>query len=122
MTRSSFALGILFLVGGCGPGEYDVSGRVTFPDGQPLTTGQVIFESAEMKIGGAGTMRPDGTYSTHAPLRAGKYAVYISHAVSEPGGKQERSLVAKKYDSPNTSGLTIDIVRPTEFNIVVDRP
>jgi len=123
---------------GCGP-NVTVTGKVTFPDGTPLTTGQVLFESPAMLA--RGRIQSDGTYSiTTGELKGiprGTYQVSISGFeptyVPAPIGPQGHPMGAPQVIPPVipihrdfldsiTSGLTVDVQGRTVFNITVRPP
>jgi hypothetical protein len=54
---------VLVLFIGCGNGN-SVTGKVTFSDGTPLTSGEVMFSTSTFLA--AGKIQPDGTYVIHA--------------------------------------------------------
>ena len=109
-----------------------MSGKVVFSDDKnPLSHGEVGFESASGTFFARGDIQPDGTFvvgslKTNDGLPPGKYRVSVS-AVQQVG--QDRagyaifeSLIDTKYGTPATSGLTLDITKTTRnFNIEVDR-
>ena len=134
-------LAIVFTVG-CG--DPKVTGKVTFPDGTPLTVGQVMFQKEGFI--GSGTILKDGTYSAGKQkdgdgLPPGKYQVFLSEVMTfgEMSGKKAAqtatgsvsfevaptvNLIAQKFMSPSTSGLTIEVTSkgPNKLDIVVDPP
>jgi hypothetical protein len=81
---------------GCGARLYPVHGRVTYPDGKPLTEGMVVFESQsqEKPVTARGQIRGDGSYDlgTYKPgdgALPGKYRVLVApksdpNAVDKP--------------------------------------
>src|SRR5438067_1061279 len=72
-TRRIAAVALLCLLGaaGCGSGLYPVRGKVTYPDGKPVTEGMVVFESKseEARVTARGEIQSDGSFalSTHKP-------------------------------------------------------
>ena len=121
---------------GCGGAK--VTGKVTFDDGSPLTVGTVNFESGnELMIG---HIKPDGTYllvgsGKSSGIPQGSYKVFISnatedtdkvhaslHAMVQTDRKVQRELVASKFLSPTTSGLTCDVKGTTTYDIKVSKP
>ncbi len=87
---------------GCS-GPRVVDGEVRFSDGTPLEVGQVIFESAELRVGSACELNPDGTFRLLEPLPAGEYAVYITDArkaINAAAGIFGPVLIAEKYTDP----------------------
>ena len=138
----SIVLPLLVLVFVAGCGDPKVTGKVTFPDGTPLTTGQVMFQKEGFI--GSGSIKKDGTYSAGKQkdgdgLPPGTYQVFLSE-VSTFGEMSGNSgvetsigtvilevaptvdLVPTKYMSPATSGLTVTVDGPTKFDIEVEPP
>ncbi len=121
------------LAAGCGSNDHTLSGRVHFPDGSPLTHGQVVVESAAAKAGGAAAVGPDGAFAVHH-LPAGEYAVYVNRAfvpgsTPDPGAAVKPFeaappglLVAPKFTSPEASGLTAAVPAPGPVDLVVEKP
>jgi hypothetical protein len=121
---------ILFVTG-CG-NNIKVSGKVTFPDGSPLSTGTVIFENEHNSF--RGKIQKDGTFRLgHLKdgdgIIAGKYQVTIGDAVTRKLSEDRRSitsttfLVAEKFRLPKTSGIEYDIQKKiTNISIVVEPP
>jgi len=141
----SFALFFcVLLAAGCG-GNVKVTGKVTFPDGEPLTTGQVVFENE--KISAMGKLTGDGTYTLGTDKESngipkGQYRVYITGAVTygdppqipaatggtyNPAGNSgllpsSISLIDRKFRSAETSELVADVKGPMNYDIEVGRP
>ena len=144
MKQISISLVLLFcalIAVGCGE-NVKVTGKVSFPDGEPLSTGQVIFENE--KISGMGKLSADGSYTLGSDkenngIPPGKYRVFITGAVTY-GEVQERSagmfdqrgsqsplpssipLIHRKFLSAETSGLEVDVKGAMEYNIDVEKP
>lgn len=124
----------LLLLGavGCSGGRYPVSGRVTFPDGSPLTEGTVIGESGDgaERVMAQGDLRPDGTFEwgTIQPRDGARPGVYrvavLPHGVGDADrSKGVKPAVAKKFTDPNTSGITFEVKETrNELNITVTKP
>ena len=128
---------------GCGKG-FPVGGKVTFPDGSPLTVGYVCFETPTMTL--TGTINSSGEYkisgaSPEEGVPAGEYQVYIAGAVksgSENSGppeldsdgnalvrtidKPDIPLIHPKYTTKSSSGLQCEVKGKTTFNIEVTQP
>jgi hypothetical protein len=121
-----FALCIL-LIAGCG-NKVKVSGNVKFPDGEPLSTGRVVFENDQFYY--YGNLQKDGSFSVGTRrdgdgIPRGKYRVAVEYAfVTTPDGQPtEELLIAKKHANTKTSGLEYDIQkRTTDINITVEKP
>jgi len=130
---------VLVFVAGCG--DPKVTGKVTFPDGTPLTKGQVMFQK-EGFVGSA-NIQKDGTYSAGKlkdgdGLPPGQYEVFITGTamyddseVETPqefvaGGKPNFrtstpvEVIDFKYMAPNTSGLKVDVKGATKYDIKVE--
>jgi len=133
----AFFLLLMFAVG-CG-GNVSVTGKVTFPDGSPLTYGEVLFETSTTLA--RGTIQSDGTYSLSAGeergIPRGTYQVYIggfSPTVTAPqigpdgrpiGGAQViRPVIPVHRDflHSSTSNLTANVQGRTVFDITVRPP
>jgi hypothetical protein len=123
-TRVAFflaatALTCSSLIGCGGRSTYQVSGRVQYADGSPLTGGTRIIRleptddtTAEIRKVASGYIEPDGTFEmfTRKPgdgVIAGKYWVTFSVMDKPMGGK---SLIAEKFTR----------IESTPFEILVD--
>ena len=110
-----FLFAVLLIVG-CGDGRPErvpVSGKVTI-DGQPLTTGSVMFIS-ETSRPAVGEIQQDGTFSlftyeANDGCIPGSYRVSIS--ANESTETSQKNLIPKKYFDHKTSGLSQEIVGP----------
>ena len=135
MNRYLFCLLLLFAIG-CG-GHPSVGGKVTFPDGSPLTEGQVLFESASLVA--QGTIQKDGTYTIRTGeekgVPAGTYKVSIGgfkptyeSSPPPPSGCPPPPPrvtapvipIARKFLDSATSGLVCEVKNKTTFNIEVE--
>ena len=135
-------LAIVYLAG-CG--DPKVTGKVTFPDGTPLTVGQVMFQKEGFIA--SGDIKKDGTYSAGKAkdgdgLPPGTYKVFINGAstydAAELAEIQEQSansggapvfrtprpinLIATKFESAGTSDLTVEVKGNTKYDITVEPP
>lgn len=113
----------LFFAVGCepaGPKLYPVSGKVTLKDGTPVKFGHVILHADRAKGNSTnevsqGTIR-DGEYTINTGMRpgapAGAYKVSIEAAdeVDEKNPYFTKWFADEKYCSPDTSGLTMEVV------------
>ena len=119
------------LLAGCN-NNVGLKGKVTFKDdGSPLTIGTVAF----LKDGhiARATLDDQGNYVVGFEeeangLPSGRWTVYITGALEilekDERGATIRSapLIDAKYESPETSGLVLDVDASTrEFNIEVER-
>ena len=146
MKKKSLVFFVLLLIfvalAGCG--DPKVTGKVTFPDGSPLTAGQVMFQSEGFI--GSGNIQSDGTYSAGKlkdgdGLPPGKYQVFITGAVAYDESDLELQsaevvigqrpmfktpiptvLISSKYQAPKSSGLTVDVNGRTKYDITVEKP
>lgn len=140
MTKNSHflaSLGLLALlilaVLGCGGGQktHPVTGKVTFPDGTPLTKGEVVFEGAEYEA--RGQIKEDGTYELGSyevddGAPPGSYRVYLDGAAAghsddfEEGEDEPKPLVHPRFLSAETSKLECEVDGETTFDIAVEQP
>jgi len=124
LTLLSLLAGVL----GCGSGNA-VTGKVTFDDGTPVTSGTVIAESREGDTGvsARGTIQPDGTYAlgTTKPgngVPAGHYRVLVipPDLTDKQLQAGEGSAIASKWTTFETSKLELDVKKgDNELNITV---
>jgi len=135
----------IFCTVGCS-GNVQVTGKVTFPDGTPLTVGKVTFETD--KFSASGPLKEDGTYrlgtlSERDGIPPGQYKVFIAGAMQQ-GGTSNVSVptasgggprattstempvfmpaVAPKYTTASNSGITCDVKKSMTFNFEVEPP
>ena len=118
---------------GCGSGgklkTYQVTGKVTFPDGKPMSGGQVIFHSVDHKISASGTINGDGTCQVMSTYQPKDGAVAGLHRVTiiaprfpiDPQNPVPPPRIAPKYFNPETSGLefTVTSEGPNQFDFQV---
>jgi hypothetical protein len=94
-----------------------VDGKVVWKGGSTATelAGYVVsFESEDKMTGGSGVIQPDGSFTigTFAEADgaiAGKHRVAITPPEFEPDTVPPPSLVAKRFEDFETSGLTAEI-------------
>ena len=135
--------GVSLFLCGCGKG-FSVNGKVTFPDGTPLTAGFVCFDSATTSF--TGTINASGEYQITGAkpgdgVPPGEYQVYISGAI-QPGNpdigpvevdadgnplvktidKPDIPLIHAKFTTKSSSGLQCEVKGKTTFNIEVTKP
>ena len=123
---------LLIFTAGCG-NNCTVSGKVTFSDGTPMSTGEVVFETAA--IASRGRIQKDGSYTISTGeqkgVPKGTYNVSIGGfsptVEANPAGGVPRITapvipVAKKFLSPGTSGLTCEVKGSMKYNITVEPP
>lgn len=111
---------VLLTTVGCGTEKFHpVSGQLVYPDGSPVTElegGTVIFEGADASGKGysaSGAIGADGrfTLTTEKPgdgAVAGANRVMVQPQVLAPD-KPPRRVILPKYDSAETSGLTVEV-------------
>ena len=119
---------------GCGGGGVQLTGTVTFYDGEPLEFGTVCFVAGNSMS--RGDIGPGGKYrvSTNNPsdgIPPGTYTVYLINTerteevpIGGDGDFRDVTIrtVAPKYTSPTTSGLTVTVDRSTRtFDFQVER-
>ena len=110
---------------GCS-GKATVTGQVTFPDGEPLTTGSIVFEGADYQA--FSSIDQNGFYSLGDiepgdGIRLGEYKIKI--LATTGGGSDGEPLVnhvAPKYDNSATSELTCTVKGKMVHNITVEKP
>ena len=125
---------VALLIGGCQYGYPHVTGRVTFPDGTPLTYGHVVFTD-DYTLGKC-DLDENGEYSLHMfrrndGIRPGTYKVYISGAVrfkksdvekysDGTGGLLEiERLIDEQYANPDASGWVVEVKKNMKVDLVV---
>ena len=141
MQKLLYTLFVILLLSGCS-GNAKLGGKVSFSDGEPLTSGMIIFSNAERLA--RAFIKPDGTYDVGSlfdkdGLPSGKYKVYITGAVQVAGkrkvtlsgeggatmeGEEDilESLIAKEYTHRDTTPLEIEVPGGRVYNITVERP
>ena len=139
MNKYHFAFSLLLLFAvGCSD-RVAVTGKVAFPDGTPLESGTVFFESPGSSA--RGYILAGGTYSMESGefkgIPRGTYQVSIGGYEDEmipapigpnglPTGMAKRIPavipIAEKYLSASTSGLTCEVKGKTTYDIKVEKP
>jgi hypothetical protein len=124
--------GLWLALVGCGNNLYPVKGRVHFADGSPLPVGRVVIDSGSATTGSWGLVQPDGTFqigthTTNDGVPAGTHRVYIENATTYPppghsGPFTPKPLIHPRFTNPKRSGLTFEVPRQTDWDIVVERP
>ena len=119
----------LFVVStlGCGGPNVKFSGKVTYPDGKPVTVGLVCFSTATYMS--SGQLQPDGTYSLGSLSEAdgippGKYKVYIQGSTEEKPNGQMTYLVAPKFTEMASTPLEYEIKKGEDphYDFTVEYP
>ena len=129
---------VIALSVGCGS-NCTVTGKVTFPDGSPMSAGEVVFETSTMQS--RGKIQKDGSYSLSTGelkgVPKGTYKVCISGFApsmefpppgpdGRPSGRPKVTMpnipIDKKYLSTDKSGLTCEVKGRTKYDITVEPP
>jgi len=117
---------------GCGKTGYksktgfNVGGKVTYKDGKPVNSGKVTLTSGWFTADG--DIIAEGSYSISGRVPAGTYKASVQAFEYSPTGMTAdvatpaKSLLAPRFDSPDTSGLVCEVKGPTTFNITVEKP
>jgi len=126
----------IILTTGCS-GKVNVTGTVKYPDGEPLTKGNVFFRNAEGTLAFQGTLKPDGSFALGEikdgdGIPPGNYSAWIAganatdyarDAAGNLGQQIYSVIIDPKYESPETSGLKYTIDKGnTRLEITVERP
>ncbi len=117
-------LGVLIIsaFAGCGSGTCPVQGKVVYPDGTPVTTGLVVFESVDLTptVSASGKIQPDGsfrlgTFGLDDGTLPGKYrATVVPPPRKNPVSKFDPAVpevVHPRFRSFETSGLEFEVAR-----------
>lgn len=127
---ASFVVVVACLLSASCGNHQKLKGKVTFPDGQPLTTGTVVFSKSGFVS--RSFVLPDGSFNVGSVkdgdgIPPGKYKVYIIEALEsvhpdDPTSDAMRPVIDAKFMSSETSPLEIEIPGNKTFDIVVERP
>jgi hypothetical protein len=131
MNRLSALLILLLFAAGCGGKGVPVNGTVVFVFFSPLTRGEVRFVSGSKMF--SGPILKDGTFvmqgaTPNSGIEPGTYEVSVVGAVEiESGGKdnmygKSRTLIAQKFNDPQTSGLTCTVKGKASVEFKVTPP
>jgi hypothetical protein len=116
------------VLAGCGRRDlHRVTGRVSFPDGSPLTTGRVVVAYGN-GTSAWGRVKPDGSFTIGTlkesdGMLAGHCRVAVKDALlptETPG--EFRAAVHPRFADPATSGLEFTVPEKTVWEIVVEKP
>lgn len=116
MTRGCLWAVAALYVAGCGPSELpvgSVAGTVTL-SGRPLPAGTITLVNSDRGFGASAEIDASGAYRIDT-IPAGSYQVLIqgpeapSPEQMAEGVRAEASPVPQKYQSPETSGLNVDV-------------
>jgi len=121
-------LSILPTVAACGGKytTYPVSGKVTFPDGEPVVGAEVIFQCREPALTASGVTDSSGHYQVGTTAAndgapAGEYRVAVVEAEGDDPENPLPAKIAPRYGSFQTSGLTFTVGPDSgTFDIQVD--
>ena len=129
LTLLLFAVAVMFMTG-CGNPK--VSGKVMFTDGEPLTTGNIMFENDQNTY--RCDIRSDGTFDMGMlrdgeGLPPGEYRVAVVAVCPESAAAHNldpdlplRMLTPSKFTNSRTSGITYTVTDSTRnIEIVVER-
>lgn len=101
---------------------YPAKGKVTLPDGKPMTSGRVVFVGAKNSVTSPASIESDGTFTFKGGAREGlpegPYKVRIE--VGDAHAKKKASLpFAAKFLDEDASGLefTVKPDGPNEFDV-----
>lgn len=121
---------------GCGENVH-VVGKVAFPDGTPLTSGDVLFTDGFHL--GKSELNENGEYSLHSFRRndgipKGVYNVYITGAIAFEVSDLDRDkneayrlnkvklLIDMQHTNPDMSGWEFDVQKDTRIDLIVYPP
>jgi len=123
---------LLFGAAGCGPNLQPVHGKVTYPDGQPVTEGIVVFESDDgtRPVMARAEIQSDGTYvlGTFKPgdgVPPRKYRVLVApkYDANAVDGPRKPPPIDPRFSDLKTSGLEFEVKSgANEFPITVTAP
>ena len=119
----------LAAVTGCwNRGLHRVSGKVSFPDGSPVTAGRVVIEYGNGRMA-VGRIRPDGSFTVGTltesdGIQAGTFRVAIKDALVPKSDTSSEflTLVHSRFADPATSGLEFKVPDQVVWKIVVEKP
>ena len=133
-TRSCLTFALLLVTAiGCSNGNprtFEVKGFVRFPDGMPLTSGTIEFQSIdhELQIGATSEIDENGafelgTFDVDDGAIEGRHRAVVvsSHEIgtgAERPGLIETSKLHPRFSDFNTSGLEFE-VKPGKNEIVI---
>ena len=122
MKKLIYTLFIILLLTGCSD-KKELSGRVVFSDGQPLTMGTIYFTNDNFTA--RAQIRNDGSYdvgslSEKDGLPAGSYKVHL--IVMEMKNGKAVIPIAPEFTSDTTTPLSITVPGERVYNITVERP
>ncbi|MGL4595448.1 MAG: hypothetical protein ACRCUY_12045 [Thermoguttaceae bacterium] len=115
MKTRSFILGfvlLLTIVSGCGKGLVPFGGKVTFPDGKPLTTGVVVFSTSTFQADG--NLNEQGEYQlgsigVNDGLPAGTYKVTVMGAQITDDKERSTQLINADFADTEKTPLSCEV-------------
>ena len=122
---TSIVLFSLLIVTGCGNPK--VRGKVVFSDDQsPVSHGVVVFHGNGYIARG---YINNGEYAMESikkndGLPPGEYKISVKETQIKMGPENLptfKNVIDKKYENPDTSGLTLNVTKSQNFDIQVDR-
>jgi hypothetical protein len=134
-VRLFYAISLVLVclaIAGCGKGGAKVTGKVSFPDGSPLTKGEVIFQNDTAQY--AGAINADGTYIMNGAVQGsgipnGTYTVYVTGTTVVTATSPDptlasapKELVAAEFTSKSKSSLTCEVKGSMTHDIEVKAP
>ena len=128
MKNSIYILFFALLLTGC-DSKQNLTGKVTFSDGELLTVGTVVFSTPDFIS--RSFIKPDGTFNVGTykdgdGIPPGTYNVSVIEAFGpnpkDPSGDTMIPLVAQEFTAAETTPLTITIPGSKTYDIIVERP
>jgi len=123
---------------GCN-GNVHISGKVTYPDGTPLSTGQILFTDDFYMA--KSDISKSGEYSLHSyrrndGIRKGVYKVYITGAMRFEQDDDSKAvglasftplgravdLIDRQHTNPDASGWEFDLKKSQKIDFIVYPP
>jgi hypothetical protein len=121
---------LAFMTTSCSKSAYPVEGQVVFENDAPaneLAGSSITFEIKDKNVSATGTIKPDGTFlvgtfTDNDGAPPGKHRVVITPPPQKIDEPRQPPLIAKKYESFDTSGLAADIeAKANKITIKVQR-
>ena len=117
---------VVILLNGCDGDKKQLSGKVTFSDGKPVTYGKVVFSNSTFLA--TGNIQKDGSYRMGSTgekdgVPPGEYMVSVTGVSrADPNNSMVYlSLCDEKYNNAQSSGLKCTIPAPgNKFDITLE--